>query len=349
MKKFAGTDIIFLMRKAMQDDTLLKEAQYLNHGDFNHDDLLVNFFFNAFPNGFASKNFNREACIKTLDVMENVKKEIFNQGIRKAYSCLQNVRNASNEAVQLENLASEYQSENKLKAQLKAAKLAEFLSKYADSQAMKNELSAVTEEINSGKLTEASDNLRQIFSKHNNLSNIRTAFVTIKQQIGEAYQMCPKGIFQTGQAFPMAISNCRDYCVDARLHPDGSVGCNYIKWLNENVITQEQALNLFNKMPVEQETVNLEPGQRTKFPMSDQDSQDMRMIRLEDVTNRVTTKPWEEQLEAVHKKDKEAPKVKVKTLATDEALEVLLKDCRDVFDEDDLDTLEEQLREAMGE
>jgi len=137
--------------------------------------------------------------------------------------------------------------------------------------------------------------------------------------------------------------------VDSRLNPDGSVGCNYVKWLNDHVITQEQALNVYDKMPVEQTTSNLEPGQRTKFPMSDQDSQDMRMIREEKLTETVTTKPWEEQLEASHKKNNTDTKEKPTVLATDEALEKMLKTVREVFDEDELDTLEQQLREAVGE
>lgn len=54
MKKFAGSDIIVLMKAAQKDANVLREAMSLTKDDFNHDDLIVNFFFNALPDGFSS-------------------------------------------------------------------------------------------------------------------------------------------------------------------------------------------------------------------------------------------------------------------------------------------------------
>jgi len=350
MRKLAGTDVIVLIKTALNDEAVLKEAQALNKNDFASNDLLVNCFFRACPDGFSSEVFkNKTAGTKILTTLEAVKKEILNTGIRKAFNYLQNVRNASDDAVVLENQINETQSHTSVEFQHKAAKLINFLSKYVDGENNRKALSSSCSKVIHGELEDASKNLHQIFARTNPTQNIKTAFVTIKQQIGEGYQMCPKGIYQSGRPVPMAISSCRDYCVDSRLNPDGTVGCNYVKWLNDHVITQEQALNVYDKMPVEQVTSNLEPGQRTKFPMSDQDSQDMRVTREEALTERITTKPWEEQLEEVHKKNTTDKKQKPTVLATDEALEKMLKTVRDVFDEDELDTLEEQLREAMGE
>lgn len=350
MRKLAGTDVIVLIKTALKDEVVLKEASALSRNDFAKDDLIVNCFYKLCPDGFSSNLLqNKVAGKNLLNSLESVKKEILNSGIRKAFNYLQNVRNASDEAVKLENELNEIQSYSIVEYQHRAAKLINFLAKYVDGENTREVLASSCSKVIRGELDDASKALHQIFARTNPAQNVRTAFVTIKQQIGEGYQMCPKGIFQSGHPVPMAISSCRDYCVDSRLNPDGSVGCNYVKWLNDHVITQEQALNVYDKMPVEQTTSNLEPGQRTKFPMSDQDSQDMRMIREEKLTETVTTKPWEEQLEASHKKNNTDTKEKPTVLATDEALEKMLKTVREVFDEDELDTLEQQLREAVGE
>ncbi len=350
MRKLAGTDVIVLIKTALKDEVVLREASALSRNEFSTDDLIVNCFYRLCPDGFSSDIFkNKTASTKMLNSLESLKSEIISTGIRKAFNYLQNVRNATNEAVVLENHVNETHHQSAADFLLKTANLINFLSKYVDGENNRTALASSCKKVMYGELDDASKALHQIFARTNPAQNVRTAFVTIKQQIGEGYQMCPKGIYQSGRPVPMAISNCRDYCVDSRLNPDGTVGCNYLKWLNEHVITQEQALNVYDKMPVEQTTSNLEPGQRTKFPMSDQDSQDMRMIREEKLTETVTTKPWEEQLEASHKKNNTDTKEKPTVLATDEALEKMLKTVRDVFDEDELDTLEQQLREAMGE
>jgi hypothetical protein len=350
MRKLAGTDVIILIKTAIKDEVVLKEASALTRKDFSNDDLIVNCFYKMCPEGFSSEIFNNKtASNKVLNSLETVKKEIINVGVRKAFNYLQNVRNASNNAVILENHLNSIEHKSAAEFLTKAANLISFLSKYVDGEKNKQALASSCKKVMYGELEDASKNLHEIYARTNPTQNIKTAFVTIKQQIGEGYQMCPKGIYQSGRPIPMAISNCREYCIDARLNPDGTVGCNYLKWLQDHVITQEQALNLFDKMPVEQTTVNLKPGQRTKFPMSDQDSQDMRVTREEALTEKITTKPWEEQLEEAHKKNNTEKKEKPTVLATDEALEKMLKTMTDVFDEDDLDTLEEQLREAMGE
>jgi len=47
MKKLAGTDVIVLMKSAIKDNAVLKEAQSLKKDDFENDDLLVNMFFKS--------------------------------------------------------------------------------------------------------------------------------------------------------------------------------------------------------------------------------------------------------------------------------------------------------------
>jgi hypothetical protein len=142
----------------------------------------------------------------------------------------------------------------------------------------------------------------------------------------------------------MEISSCRDYCIDSKNHPDGTVTCNYLKWLKESMISHEQTKDLFDTIKTEHETINLEPGQRSKFPMSQQDSQDMRIKRDVETIN----EPRELQLEEWRSNNK-VEKQKPKPLATDSAIEILLKDYREIFDDEDLDVLEAQLRESMGE
>lgn len=344
MKKLAGNDLIILMKTALSNETVLKEAQSLTKDDFNNEDIIVNCFFKAFPQGFSS--FDKTAS-KSVETIDAVKREVINQGLRKAFHNLQSIRNASNEAVRLESEISGAVEVN-FETQLKTAKLLSFLSKYTDGQNNRTVLSEALQDLNKSDLDSASDKVHSIFARLNPASNIKTAFVTVKQQIGEGYLMCPKGIYQSGKPIPMAISNCREYCVDSRLHPDGTVSCNYLKWLNENLITQEQAKNLFDTMDYgsEYETMNLEKGQRTKFPMSDQDSQDMRIFRDKNVLVD-GLKTWEEKLETQHGQPEK--KTESKSIASDKALEILLKDVRDVYDEDELDTLEAMLQAELGE
>jgi hypothetical protein len=350
MRKLAGTDVIVLIKTALKDEIVLREAQTLSRNDFASNDLLTDCFFRICPAGFSSDQFaSKTASAEVLKTLEAVKKEILDSGVRKAFNYIQNVRNSEDNAVVLENALNETNKLSKVEFQHRAANLINFLSKYIDGESNRQALASSCTKVIHGELDDASNMLRNIFARSNPQQNIKTAFVTIKQQIGEGYQMCPKGIFQSGYPVPMPISSCRDYCVDARLNPDGTVGCNYVKWLNDHVITQEQALNIPDKILTEQTTSNLEPGQRTKFPMSDQDSQDMRMVRDEKLTESVTTKSWEEQLSKVHEKSQAGKEDKSTLLASEDALEKLLKNVRDVFDEDDLDNLEQQLREAVGE
>lgn len=343
MKKLAGNDLIILMKTALSNDAVLKEAQSLTKDDFNNEDIVVNCFFNAFPQGFSS--FDKHAS-KSVETIEAVKKEVINQGLRKAFNNLQNIRNASNSAVKAESSISGT-PEPGFETQLKTAKLVSFLSKYADGENNRSALCDAVSDLNRSDFDSASNKIRSIFARLNPDSNIKTAFVTIKQQIGEGYLMCPKGIYQSGKPNPMAVSDCREYCIDSRVHPDGTVSCNYLKWLNENLITQEQAKNLFDTMDYgsEYETMNLDKGQRTKFPMSDQDSQDVRILRDKNVLLD-SMKPWEEKLETQHGQPKKKPEGKA--IASGKALEILLQDVRDVFEEDELDTLESMLQKELG-
>lgn len=354
MKKFAGTDVIVLIKAAQNNEQALKEAQALTSEDFNQDDLIVNYFFKAFPDGFSSANFsNNVRTSEVLNSLINIKKQICDKGLRKAHNYLQNLRDSSNAAVVIENNLNDDASQSNLDLQLKAASLVNFLSKYISGEQNRQVLASACDEINLANFDKASEEISLVFARTNPEENIKTAFVTVKQQIGEGYQLCPKAIYQSGKPIPMAISNCREYCIDARLHPDGTVGCNYLKWLNEHLITQEQALNLFDKLDYNKDGIdfmNLEKGQRTHFPMSDQDSQDLRMVRDEKLTQDVTMKPWEEQLSNSHKtetKETKTTKSTTKKEDSDLALEELLKNMRDVFDEDELDTLEEQIRAAV--
>ena len=358
MKKLAGNDVIVLMKAAMSDNAVLKEAQALSSDNFDNDDLLVKYFFKSHPQGFASKSFlsnNRVAISSSIDSLTKIKKEIVNQGLRKAHNLIQNINHSDNLAVELENSVSNFEKDSSFQLQVKASNLLNFLSKYIDGASHKEAANRACKKVNAGKLDEAVEDIRKIFSSKNPGDNIRKAFTTIKQQIGEGFQMCPKGIYQTGFPIPMEISNCRHYCIDARLHPDGTVGCNYLKWLNENLITQEKALNLFDKMDYDKDEIefmNLDKGVRTKFPKSDEDSQDLRILRDEKLTKDITMKPWEEQLAKQHVKEnssdyRDLTPTKNSIVASDDAIEKILSDIRDVFDENDLDTLEEQIRAAV--
>ncbi len=186
------------------------------------------------------------------------------------------------------------------------------------------------------------ENIHAVYARNYPEKNVKLAFTTLKNQMGESYQLCAKGIYHSGYPVPMPVSSCREYCIDVRKNPDGTVGCNYLKWLNENLTTNEQAMNFFDKIPVEHEKMNLEDGERSRFPMSDQDSQETKVRRLDKLEN----EPFEKQLDKFHGKEKKAEKSEE---TPDEAIEALLKDAREAFDDDDLDTLEQLLREAMGE
>ena len=131
MRKLAGTDVIVLIKTALKDEVVLKEASALSRNDFAKDDLIVNCFYKLCPDGFSSNLLqNKVAGKNLLNSLESVKKEILNSGIRKAFNYLQNVRNASDEAVKLENELNDIQSYSIVEYQHRAAKLINFLAKY---------------------------------------------------------------------------------------------------------------------------------------------------------------------------------------------------------------------------
>ena len=355
MKKLTGSDIIVLLRASAKDEAVIAEARELSKDDFMSEDLIVDCFFQNYKQGFASVNLdcsNKEALASVADNLQTIKQEVSSYGLRKAHNLIQNIRNANNEAVLLDNQVNDFKPENGISAQIKAAQLVSFLSKYIDGKNSRDILALAVNNIHAGKLKDASEEIREVFSSIHPDKLVKTAYSTMRNLFGEAYQMCPKGIYVSGNAVPMPVGNCVDYCVDVRVNRDGSVGCNYVKWLNENLITQSQALNfpdhIHDKIHDEQETMNLETGQRTKFKMSDQDSQDMRVIRDEELTKESGKEGWEAQLSKLHNKPVE-PVKNVEPIATDSALELLLKNTRDVFDDEDLDVLEVQLRESLGQ
>jgi hypothetical protein len=350
MKKLTGTDVITIV-KASKKLSVLEEAKTLSPTDFNQDDIIVKAFYSSFPEGFKSEKYASADPDVLAKKFASIKSEVVNYGLRKAFNLIQGARSANNEAVKLENVTMEMKTESSFDCQVKAANLINFLAKYADGIERKKALSEAYNHVIQNKLENASETIRNVFSGTKN--NTRTAFVTVKNQDGEAYQLCPKGIYIWGSPRPMALSNCREHCIDAKLHRDGNVSCNYLKWLNDTMVTQSQALNAGERMAYndgksEIEYMQLQDGERTKFPMSDQDSQDSR-IKRENSAN--TKESWEAQLEAKRKKTdvkKEAPAKKT-NIMTDSAIEVLLNDAREAFDDNDLDTLEEEIRKSLGE
>lgn len=345
MKKLTGSDIVAILETSSKDEQILKEAQNLTLNDFDTDDLCVKMFHNTISGGFKNSALLKDKKIvaSTISLLTTINNEVNNYALRKAYSLVKSVNSSDNEAVFCENKMNDH-IDTGIQAQIKAAKLINFLSKYISGHNNKSLLCEAYDKVNKGELDSASEKVKQVFSNVNNIQNVKVAFTTVKNQIGEAYQLCPKGIYIWGQPRPMAVSHCREYCIDSRLNPDGTVGCNYLKWLNDNLITQEQAKNLFDTIKVAHDTMNLEKGQRTKFPMSDQDPQDTHIVR----NDNLVIEPWETQLNKIHDKAVKKPE-KPKSLATDSAIELLLKDSRDVFDEEDLETLEIEIRKALGQ
>jgi hypothetical protein len=352
MKKLNGSDVITII-KASKNHSVLDEAKTLSPDDFNQDDIIVKTFFASFAEGFKS---NKYASSNTDDLAKEfnlLKGEIVTYGLRKAHNLIQNARAEDNDAVKLENSTIDTHFTNSFESQFKAAQIVNFLSKYIDGIDKKKVLGEAYKFIMKNDLENASDSIREVFSGAKR--NTRTAFVTLKNQEGEAYQLCPKGIYIWGSPRPMAISNCREYCIDAKLHPDGTVSCNYLKWLNDTMITHKQALNIGDRMDyndgkTEIEYMELPKGVRTKFPMSDQDPQDSKINRK---IKSNTEESWESQLEKEHKKfdsdKKDQSKEKKTHIISDAAIELLLNDVREAFDEEDLDTLEIEIRKAMGE
>lgn len=350
MKKLTGSDVITII-KASKDQNVLNDAKELSLNDFNQDDIIVKTFFASFPEGFKSNKYASTNIDVLATELTSFKNDIVNYGLRKAHNLIQNARMAENEAVKLENSTIEAQTMSSFDSQLKAAKMINFLSKYIDGIDKKKALAEAYSLIMKKDLDNASDTIREVFSGVKR--NTRTAFVTIKNQDGEAYQLCPKGIYIWGSPRPMAISNCREYCIDAKLHPDGTVSCNYLKWLNDTMITHKQALNIgdsmdYNDGKTEIEYMELPKGVRTKFPISDQDPQDSKIDRS---VKSNTEESWEAQLEKEHKKfnlDNKQNQKKTQIIS-DAAIELLLNDVREAFDEKDLDVLEAEIRKSMGE
>ena len=344
MKKITGSDIVTIIRASIKNSKVLNEARSLSKDDFNNDDPCVKFFFSVNPNGFKTASCNKNIQ-ELANIIEKYSNEILETGLRKAFSNIQTLREATSDAIKLESQLLENNDQANAYTQFKTASLLNSLSKYCPSKNKSEKLKTASSLICAEKFEEAGEIVKNVFAGSNPLSNVKLAFTTLKNQPGESYQLCPKGIYIWGQPRPMPLSDCREYCIDARLHQDGTVGCNYLNWLNKSLITQKQALNLFDTMKQAQDTMNLAEGERTKFPMSDQDPQDSFIIRNVEVEDA----PWETKLARKHEKSTKSPVKKPAVIVTDQALETLLKDVRDVFDDQELDTLEEQLRNSMGE
>lgn len=346
MKKLTGTDIITLMKSSIKDDSIKNDLANLDKKDFDSDDMLVNFFYKVYPKGFSSASFqntDKKTVTAFSSLMSKIKSEICNQGLRKSFNLLQNIKNANNKAVEVDNKFNDYSPIGDIDDQFKAAKIVRFLSKYISGADNKIALSNVYNQINSFEIDKATEGLHSVYARTNPSKNIKLAFTTLKNQVGEPYQMCPKGIYIWGNPVPMALSDCRDYCIDSKKQPDGTVSCNYLKWLNDTLITSEQAMNLFDKITVDHETMNLEKGQRTKYPKSEQDPLDSKIIRKD----KLVDESFENQLDKNRTKNSETKNTK--KILSDKAIEALLKDSREVFEDDELVNLESLIREAVGE
>lgn len=343
MKKLTGTDLAHIIKASINNEELKKEASLINANDYVEDDVAVKYFLKVFPGGLSGESFKKatsEKVIKVASNMTEIRDNVYNIGLRKAHALLQNVAGIESDLVTFDNKLESVNESDDINIRIKSAKLLNFLSKYASSSRHKETLSEASKNVVSGEISKAMDKIKTVFSKQDIVNN-RIAHVTVKQQEGLGYQMCPKSIYIFGKPSPMEISSCRDYCIDVRIDPDGSVGCNYSNWINSNVITQNEALNLFDKLATDQVTMNLEKGQRSKFPASDEDSLETMLNHTgQDIEN------FEDALENSRKKSDAKPVTK-KVKVEEKSIEELLEGHHEYFSDDELDNLEEMLRKSL--
>jgi len=147
---------------------------------------------------------------------------------RHVYSCIQEAKNG----------------ENTEKNKLIAVKTIDKLCKQSANEHEKEQLRKIKACIlngDSNNLDIASVRVKNIFASYIPNQNIRVAYTTLRQQDGEAYQLCPKMVFQIGYAVPMELSKCREQCIDSKISPSGKIICGYADWVkyisdNQNAV-----------------------------------------------------------------------------------------------------------------
>ena len=102
----------------------------------------------------------------------------------------------------------------------------------------------------------------------------RAAFVVTRNPVEDftgrqGFNVCPKFKTQTNRkaSVPVEHSYCRDYCVEGRPEPDGTVTCKYAAWL-ETIDTHEKVMARYPELknPANEDNLmNLPDGQR-HFP-----------------------------------------------------------------------------------
>jgi len=117
--------------------------------------------------------------------MELIKTEVSSVGLRKAYNLLQNIRNTFNEAVCQENLILNTDKIDDGQMQIKAAKILNFLSKYVDGNENKNKIKKALSDVHAFNIKVAAEEVREVYSSLNPSKNVKLAFVTLKNQMGE--------------------------------------------------------------------------------------------------------------------------------------------------------------------
>lgn len=160
--------------------------------------------------------------------------------LRYAYHNAVKSHASMNEAIAAEDLDANVSDLSQIQHRIEAASA---LEKYAelspDNRGVADDIEYLLLEGSEKSIRQACAFIRSIYASSMPKSNVRLAYTTINTQSNEPYLMCPKAQKQIGQAMPMEISKCRDYCIDSRRSVDGHVSCAYKDWLT--VVADNQA------------------------------------------------------------------------------------------------------------
>ena len=247
---------------------------YLTKEDFDHDDPLVNRFFDSGGVDLAKKlivecsKASYDKLVKIAEDNKKFRKQIFASSLRNSYNAVQNFLNSENEAVKLERVASKLSEKSSGSWQIEAIENIDKAVKIASTAEIKS-LKFARDLVLTGNrdhIRSASELIKTVFEK-NISSTKRLAYTTLGTQDNEPYLMCPKGTFNGMKAgVLMEVSKCRENCIDSRVK-DGVVTCAYEDWMKNVFEPQNQVLGRLetHRHPDNEEnSLNLKEGERSK-------------------------------------------------------------------------------------
>jgi hypothetical protein len=219
--------LLFKMNGEEVPEDMVKENPFdlLDDNDFDSEDPVCNHFKNDLG---GCKGFSMTVKMKSPDAIEKFA-ELLQKlyTMRKAYRLkeLREVFSCINSAKQGKSIArSQTIAVSKLH---RLALDSGDIKEYNNLMSAKKAVLAGTYE----KIDAAGFRVKNAFASYMPKTNVRLAYTQLREQNGEAFQVCPKALHQVGYGMPIQLSKCREDCIDSRVSKDGKTVCAFKEWI----------------------------------------------------------------------------------------------------------------------